>query len=196
MRLPAARAFRVPVALASWSSSSGRRPSRFPFPPFDMTSSLHDARFLQGPTAMRSIASSRSRGLGKRGDFSPARPVCLERDAAVRGRAPFGPTEPRVPPLYLARRGARRPCSGARVAAAARPHHDALSGLAGPRGSSRRRPASTDYRFGTRFEDATHYTTLLLGDFTGRDVKRVIRRAIAESLLRRDAPDTAGWPRE
>ena len=50
--------------------------------------------------------------------------------------------------------------------------------------------------FGTRFEDATHYTTLLLGDFTGRDVKRVIRRTIAESLLRRDAPDTAGWPRE
>ena len=50
--------------------------------------------------------------------------------------------------------------------------------------------------FGTRFEDATHYTTLLLGDFTGRDVKRVIRRAIAESLLRRDAPDAAGWPHE
>lgn len=50
--------------------------------------------------------------------------------------------------------------------------------------------------FGKRFEDAAHYTTLLLGDFTGRDVKRVIRRALAESLLRRDAPDAAGWPRE
>jgi hypothetical protein len=50
--------------------------------------------------------------------------------------------------------------------------------------------------FGKRFEDTAHYTTLLLGDFTGRDVKRVLRRAIAESLLRRDAPDTAGWPHE
>jgi hypothetical protein len=50
--------------------------------------------------------------------------------------------------------------------------------------------------FGRRFEDDTHYTTLYLGDFTGRDVKRVIRRAIAESLVRRDAPDAADWPRE
>jgi len=49
---------------------------------------------------------------------------------------------------------------------------------------------------GKRFEDDTHYTTLLLGDFTGKDVKRIIRRAIAESLLRRDAPDAAAWPRE
>ena len=50
--------------------------------------------------------------------------------------------------------------------------------------------------FGERFEDAAHYTTLLLGDFTGRDVKRVIRRAIAEGLLRRDAPAAVAWPRE
>jgi hypothetical protein len=50
--------------------------------------------------------------------------------------------------------------------------------------------------FGKRFEDETHYTTVYLGDFTGRDVKRVIRRAVAEALVRRDAPDVTDWPRE
>ncbi|PYO33749.1 MAG: hypothetical protein DMD86_10100, partial [Candidatus Rokuibacteriota bacterium] len=49
--------------------------------------------------------------------------------------------------------------------------------------------------FGRRFEDDARYVTLYLGDFGGRDVKRAIRRAIAESLLRRDAPDAAEWPR-
>jgi hypothetical protein len=37
---------------------------------------------------------------------------------------------------------------------------------------------------------------MLLGAFTGLDVKRAVRRAIAESLLRRDAPEAAEWPRE
>jgi hypothetical protein len=46
------------------------------------------------------------------------------------------------------------------------------------------------------FADDEHYTTLYLGDFTGREVKRHVRRAIAESLIRRDAPDVAAWPRE
>jgi len=50
--------------------------------------------------------------------------------------------------------------------------------------------------FGKRFEDETHYTTIYLGDFTGRDVKRVIRRAIAEALVRRDAPDAMDWPHD
>jgi hypothetical protein len=50
--------------------------------------------------------------------------------------------------------------------------------------------------FGRRFEDDTHYTTLYLGDFTGHHVKRVIRRAIAESIVRRDAPHAADWPRK
>ncbi len=47
--------------------------------------------------------------------------------------------------------------------------------------------------FGARFQDGEHYTTLYLGDFTGKDVKRLVRRAIAESLLQRDAPEAAGW---
>ncbi len=47
---------------------------------------------------------------------------------------------------------------------------------------------------GRRYEDDARYTTLLLGDFSGRDVKRIVRRAIAESLLRRDAPAAAAWP--
>lgn len=49
---------------------------------------------------------------------------------------------------------------------------------------------------GNRFADDTRYTTLLLGDFTGRDVKRAIRRAVGEGLLRRHAADIAGWPRD
>lgn len=48
--------------------------------------------------------------------------------------------------------------------------------------------------FGERFQDDEHYTTLYLGDFTGRKVKRHVRRALAESLLRRDAPAAADWP--
>jgi hypothetical protein len=50
--------------------------------------------------------------------------------------------------------------------------------------------------FAERFKDDEHYTTLYLGDFTGREVKRHVRRAIANSLLLRDAPDAADWPRE
>jgi hypothetical protein len=50
-------------------------------------------------------------------------------------------------------------------------------------------------RFAAGFQDSEHYTTLYLGDFTGRDVKRYVRRALAESLIRRDAPDAVDWPR-
>lgn len=50
--------------------------------------------------------------------------------------------------------------------------------------------------FGSRFADTEHYTTLYLGDFTGRDIRRCVRRAIAESLIRRDAPDAVEWPGE
>lgn len=50
--------------------------------------------------------------------------------------------------------------------------------------------------FGGRFNDNEHYTTLYLGDFTGREVKRHVRRAIAESLLRREAPEVIEWPRD
>jgi hypothetical protein len=49
--------------------------------------------------------------------------------------------------------------------------------------------------FANRFKDDEHYATLYLGDFTGHDVKRQVRRAIADSLLRRDAPTAAEWPR-
>ena len=50
--------------------------------------------------------------------------------------------------------------------------------------------------FAGRFSDNERYTTLYLGDFSGRDVKRIVRRAIAEGLLRREAPAAADWPRE
>ena len=49
--------------------------------------------------------------------------------------------------------------------------------------------------FGRRFADDTHYTTVLLGDFTGRDVKRAVRRAVGDALLRREAAEAAEWPR-
>jgi hypothetical protein len=63
------------------------------------------------------------------------------------------------------------------------------------------RPATADRiarltAFGERFKDGEHYTTLYLGDFTGRDVKRAVRRAVGESLLRRDAPAIVEWPGE
>lgn len=48
---------------------------------------------------------------------------------------------------------------------------------------------------GRRFDDTTRYTTLHLGDFTGRDVKQAVRRTIAESLLRGEAPEAVDWPR-
>lgn len=50
--------------------------------------------------------------------------------------------------------------------------------------------------FGGRFSNEEHYTTLYLGDFTGRDIKRHVRRAIAEGLLRRDAAEVVEWPRD
>jgi hypothetical protein len=58
-------------------------------------------------------------------------------------------------------------------------------------------PATIDrlLAFGRRFADETHFTTVMLGDFTGRDVKRAVRRALAEGLLRRDAADAVDWPR-
>lgn len=60
------------------------------------------------------------------------------------------------------------------------------------------RPATEDriarlIAFAQRFVDEQHYTTLYLGDFTGRDLKRHVRRTLAESLLRRDAPPAAAW---
>jgi hypothetical protein len=49
---------------------------------------------------------------------------------------------------------------------------------------------------GFDMQDDAHSTTLYLSDFTGRDIKRAVRPAIAESLFRRDAPEAADWPRE
>jgi hypothetical protein len=51
--------------------------------------------------------------------------------------------------------------------------------------------------FGRRFEDDRPYSTLYPGsDFTGRDVKRAVRRALAEGLLRRHAAGAEDWPRD
>lgn len=50
--------------------------------------------------------------------------------------------------------------------------------------------------YGERFQDGEHYTTLYLGDYTGREVKRRVRRALAEMLLRHHAPEAAEWGAE
>jgi hypothetical protein len=50
--------------------------------------------------------------------------------------------------------------------------------------------------FGRRFDESARYTTVLMGEFTGRDVRRAVRGAIAESLLHRDAKEAAPWPRD
>lgn len=73
-----------------------------------------------------------------------------------------------------------------------------LEGLLDVLGS---RPATSErvarlIAFAKRFDDEEHYTTLYLGDFTGRDVKRHVRRAIANGLLHRDAPVVTTWPKE
>jgi hypothetical protein len=63
------------------------------------------------------------------------------------------------------------------------------------------RPATPDrirrlVAFANRFDDEAQYTTLTLGGFTGHDVKRAVRRTLAEGLLRRDAAEAVSWPRE
>ena len=72
-----------------------------------------------------------------------------------------------------------------------------ITGLLDALGTRPLAPAAIErlLAFGRRFGDDTHYTTVLLGDFTGRDVKRAVRRAVAEALLRRDAAEAADWPR-
>ena len=151
---------------------------------------------------MRSIASLGSGGIaGKSVDFM-ARSARYGLDATplFEGMLRFGPTDTArvAAAAYLAEQG--REETVLEVLESLQPPVLTMTLLSGLADVLAARPATAAridrlIAFGTRFEDATHYTTLLLGDFTGRDVKRVIRRAIAESLLRRDAPDTAGWPR-
>ena len=179
-----------------------------PFQPFDMSQFVGTmSRFLQGPEqamrVYRELLGLEGGSREKSVDFMAqlARGYGLDATPLFEGVLRFGPTDTArvAAAAYLAEQG--REETVLEVLESLQPPVLTMTLLSGLADVLAARPATAAridrlIAFGTRFEDATHYTTLLLGDFTGRDVKRVIRRAIAESLLRRDAPDTAGWPRE
>ena len=179
-----------------------------PFPPFDMNQFVGTmSRFLQGPEqamrVYRELLGLEGGSREKSVDFMAqlARGYGLDATPLFEGMLRFGPTDTArvAAAAYLAEQG--REETVLEVLESLQPPVLTMTLLSGLADILAARPATPDRidrltAFGKRFEDATHYTTLLLGDFTGRDVKRVIRRAIVESLLRRDAPDTADWPRE
>jgi hypothetical protein len=179
-----------------------------PFPPFDMNQFVGTmSRFLQGPEqamrVYRELLGLEGGSREKSVDFMAqlARGYGLDATPLFEGVLRFGPTDTArvAAAAYLAEQG--REETVLEVLESLQPPVLTMTLLSGLADVLAARPATAAridrlVAFGKRFEDATHYTTLLLGDFTGRDVKRVIRRAIAESLLRRDAPDTADWPRE
>ena len=179
-----------------------------PFPPFDMNQFVGTmSRFLQGPEqairVYRELLGLEGGSREKSVDFMAqlARGYGLDATSLFEGVLRFGPTDTArvAAAAYLAEQG--REETVLEVLESLQPPVLTMTLLSGLADVLAARPATAARidrltAFGKRFEDATHYTTLILGDFTGRDVKRVIRRAVAESLLRRDAPDTADWPRE
>jgi len=165
------------------------------------------SRFLQGPEqamrVYRELLGLEGGSREKSVDFMAqlARGYGLDATPLFEGVLRFGPTDTArvAAAAYLAEQG--REETVLEVLESMQPPVLTMTLLSGLADVLAARPATAARidrltAFGKRFEDATHYTTLILGDFTGRDVKRVIRRAVAESLLRRDAPDTADWPRE
>jgi len=179
---------------------------RPPFAPFDVNQFVGlMSRFFQGPEqAMRVYrellgleGGSRERSI----DFMAqlARGYGFDATPLFEGVLRFGPSDTArvAAAAYLADQG--REDTVLDVLESLQPPILTMTLLAGLVDVLAARPATPArierlVAVGRRFEDDQHYTTLLLGDFTGKDVKRVIRRAIAESLLRRDAPDVAAWP--
>ena len=179
-----------------------------PSSPFDMGPFIGMmSRFLQGPEqamrVYRELLGLEGGSREKSVDFMAqlARGYGVDATPLFEGVLRFGPSDTArvAAAAYLAEQG--REDTVLEVLESLRPPVLTMTLLSGLAEVLATRPARADrierlVAFGGRFDDATHYTTLFLGDFTGRDVKRVIRRAIAESLLRRDAPAVAGWPRE
>src|SRR5262245_3096449 len=165
------------------------------------------SRFLQGPEqamrVYRELLGLESGSREKSVDFMAdlARGYGLDATPLFEGVLRFGPSDTAriAAAAYLAEQG--REETVLEVLESLRPPVLTLTLLGGLADVIAGGPVTADrierpVACARRFEDGTHYTTLVLGDFTGRDVKRVIRRAIAESLIIRDAPDAAGWPRE
>ena len=179
-----------------------------PLPPFDLNQFVSLAsRFMQGPEqAMRVYrellgleSGSRERSVEFMAQL--ARGVGLDATLMFEGVLRFGPTDAAriAAAAYLVEQG--RDDSVLEVLDSLRPPVLTLTLLTGLVDALGAQPATAArverlLAVGRRFDDDTRYATLLLGDFTGRDVKRAVRRAIAESLLRRDAQDAVSWPRE
>ena len=177
-----------------------------PFPLFDVNQFVGVmSRFFAGPEqamrVYRELLGLEAGAREKSVDFMAqlARGYGMDATPLFEGVLRFGPTDTArvAAAAYLAEQG--REDTVLEVLESLRPPVLTLTLLRGLVDVLAARPATADrierlVAIGNRFEDATHYTTLVLGDFTGRDVKRAIRRAIAESLLRRDAPAATSWP--
>jgi len=186
----------------------GAEPGRPPFPLFDVNQFVGTmARLFQGPEqAMRVYREllgleSGSRDLGVAFMAQLAQGYGVDATPLFEGVLRFGPTDTAriAAAAYLADQG--REDSVLAALESLEPPLLTLTLVTGLADILAARPATPErierlLAFAGRFEDERHYTTVLLGDFTGRDVKRAIRRAVAESLLRRDAPAAAGWPRD
>jgi hypothetical protein len=178
-----------------------------PFPGFDVNRFVSMmSRMLQGPEqAMRVYrellgleGGSRERAV----DFMAqlARGSALDATPFFEGVLRFGPTDTArvAAAAYLAEQG--RENAVVEALESLQPPLLTMTLLTGLLDILGTRPATPSrigrlLAFAGRFADDVHHTTMLLGDFTGLDVKRAVRRAIAESLLRRDAPEAAEWPR-
>jgi hypothetical protein len=179
-----------------------------PFPGFDPRQFVSMmGRLMQGPEqAMRVYrellgleGNSRERAV----DFMAqmARGYGMDATPLFEGVLRFAPTPTArvAAAAYLAGEG--REDTVLEVLESLRPPLLTITLLAGLLDALASRPATPErirrlIAYAQGFADDEHYTTLYLGDFSGRDVKRHVRRAIAESLLRRDAPEAAEWPRE
>jgi len=181
-------------------------PGPSPFPTFDPTHWMAMmARAFQGPEqalrVYREILGLEGASRERSVDFMAqlARGYGLDATLLFETVLRWGPTDTArvAAAAYLAEQG--RDGVVLEVLESLQPPLLTLTLLTGLLDALATRPATPErverlLAFGRRFADDVHHTTLLLGDFTGLDVKRAVRRAIAESLLRRDAPEATDWP--
>lgn len=178
-----------------------------PFPGFDLNHWLTlMSRLTQGPEQAlrlyRELLGLESGSRERAVDFMAQMAQTFGVDAApfFESVLRFGPmpTAQVAAAAYLAERG--REDAVVEVLEGLRPPMLTLTLLTGLLDVLAGRPATPArvqrlLAFARRFDDDAHYTTPFLGDFTGRDVKQAVRRALAESLLRREAPEAVDWPR-
>jgi hypothetical protein len=183
-------------------------PETGPFPGFDFASFVGMmSRFVQGPEqalrVYRELLGLEGQSRERAVDFVAqlARGTGFDASLLFEGVLRFGPADTArvAAAAYLAEHG--REDTVLEVLESLQPPLLTMTLLTGLLDVLGGRPATRERierlaAFAQRFADDRHYTTLLLGDFVGRDVKRAVRRAIAESLIRRDAPAAVDWPRD